>query len=271
MLGTASSATLSPNSTISSNAGADSYPTVTSPALHRGRRARRSHRRHAHAVRSHGRRLAPHRRSLRPDRPARCDRQWLQRQHRRLTSDHDPPGTDLSVGGVVNADIDFERSVVTLPSDVVVDAGGIGVRLAADRPSLACPLGLTGRWSASAVTWPWLAYPQTSTAGALASSIPTAPAAAGARWPPGRRCRHLEYPVTTLDRRRSAATTSSILYQPPGEDRSRRRHHRRSKRWLAEIHATAAMLSGSRHALDYLESHDLTGIVFPLHGSPLVT
>ena len=31
------------------------------------------------------------------------------------------------------------------------------------------------------------------------------------------------------------------------------------------------MLSGSRHALDYLESHDLTGIVFPLHGSPLVT
>ena len=76
--------------------------------------------------------------------------------------------------------------------------------------------GLTGRWSASAVTWPWLAYPQTSTAGALASSIPTAPAAAGARWPsapavsPPRVPGHDAGSATV-----SAATTSSILYQPP--------------------------------------------------------
>jgi thiamine biosynthesis lipoprotein len=41
--------------------------------------------------------------------------------------------------------------------------------------------------------------------------------------------------------------------------------------WLAEAHATAALLSGSHGVLDYLDRHDLTGLAIPLTGSPLRT
>ena len=36
--------------------------------------------------------------------------------------------------------------------------------------------------------------------------------------------------------------------------------------WLAEAHATAALLSGSANVIDYLDSHELTGIAVPLDG-----
>ena len=41
--------------------------------------------------------------------------------------------------------------------------------------------------------------------------------------------------------------------------------------WLAEAHATAALLSGSRHVVDYLESHALTGIAIDGCGEQLAT
>jgi hypothetical protein len=41
--------------------------------------------------------------------------------------------------------------------------------------------------------------------------------------------------------------------------------------WLAEAHATAALLSGSVGAIDVLDRHELTGIAVPLNGPPLMT
>jgi len=41
--------------------------------------------------------------------------------------------------------------------------------------------------------------------------------------------------------------------------------------WEAEAHATAALLSGSERALDYLERHELDGIVTTLDGSTRMT
>ena len=41
--------------------------------------------------------------------------------------------------------------------------------------------------------------------------------------------------------------------------------------WLAEAHATAAILAGSEHAVDHLDRHELTGVAVTLAGDVLAT
>ncbi len=41
--------------------------------------------------------------------------------------------------------------------------------------------------------------------------------------------------------------------------------------WLAEAHATAALLAGSAGALVYLEAHGLTGVVIDMRGAVSAT
>ena len=41
--------------------------------------------------------------------------------------------------------------------------------------------------------------------------------------------------------------------------------------WLAEAHATAALLSGRHDVIGYLDDHDLSGIAVALDGNVLAT
>ena len=162
-----------------------------------------------------------------------------------------------------------------MPAGVVVDAGGIGKGLAADLT--VAKLLADGAHGALVSIGGDLAigrhsprcrrmadHPRTARPGRRRLVHPRRE-----RW----RCRHLEYPLAAIDRwRPRPATTSSIpaAGAPSTTDLATVTVIARSG-WLAEAHATTALLSGSANVIDHLDSHDVTGIAVPLDGAPLVT
>jgi len=170
-------------------------------------------------------------------------------------------------------EIDLDAGTVRLPVGLVIDPGGIGKGLAAD---LAVDLAL-----------------RAGADGALVS-IGGDIAAAGRSGASGWRVviEHPEphrEPVGTIEVTGGGVATSST--------RSRRwRHHGIERHhlidpwtddvsttdlasvtvvagsgWLAEAHATAAILAGSDHVIDHLDRHQLTGVAVTAEGDVLTT
>lgn len=178
------------------------------------------------------------------------------------------------VGGVDRIEIDSDRATVALPANVAIDPGGIGKGLAAD-----------------------LTVAQLLEGGALGALVGIGGDIAMGGCPPEPRgwrvaVEHAERgagDLCTLTVSHGSAATSSILSRcwitPDGA-----RHHIVDPRtgtqattdlaavtviaqagWLAEAHATAALLAGSDHVLDYLEARALTGLAQRLDGARLAT
>jgi thiamine biosynthesis lipoprotein len=170
--------------------------------------------------------------------------------------------------------IDRATSSLTVPQGLSIDPGGIGKGFAADL--VVTELLVAG------------------TAGALVSVGGDIAAAGEPPDPDGWRV-HIEDPhhppavITTLAVSAGGIATSST--------RSRRWRHEHTERhhvidphtgeqsgtdlaavsvianagWLAEAHATAALLSGSEHVVDYLDAHGLSGLAIDDRGRHLMT
>lgn len=179
------------------------------------------------------------------------------------------PGGQLRTVGLADVVIDAEALTVALPGGITLDPGGIGKGLAAD-------IVVAGLLDAGA-------------AGALVSVGGDMAMAGRPPHPDG-------WPVTFEHAERDLADLGTGAVSGGGvatsSTRSRRwvhdgveRHHLVDPRtgtqattdlasvtvvaptaWLAEAHATAALLVGSDLALDHLRAHDLTGITIGLDG-----
>ena len=184
-----------------------------------------------------------------------------------------PSGAPVDGGTIADVSIDPDASAVMVPAGVGLDAGGIGKGLAAD-------MVVTELLSAG-------------TGGALVSvggDLAAAGTPPGAGWHVA-----VEHPLDasrdlmTLVLGAGGIATSSTLSRRWIRD-GRRRHHvidpltRTCARtdlaavtviaragWEAEVHATAALLCGAGRALDYLDSHELEGIVTTLEGVTSMT
>jgi thiamine biosynthesis lipoprotein len=184
------------------------------------------------------------------------------------------PADDLRLGGMGEIDIDLDRRAVTVPAGVVVDAGGIGKGLAADLTvarlladgadgalvSIGGDLAMAGT-PPDGDGWPIsverpdpadgvLCTLAVSGGGAATSSTRSRRFTIG-----GQHRHHLIDPVAGGPATTDLASVTVIARSG----------------WLAEAHATAALLSGSANVIDYLDGHELTGIAVPLDGPPLVT
>ena len=170
-------------------------------------------------------------------------------------------------------DIDLEAGTIRLPVGVTIDAGGIGKGLAAD---LAVDLALRSGAQGAMVS--------------IGGDIAASPRPPGSDWrvviahPDADR-----EPVGTIAVTGGGVATSST--------RSRRWRHDGVERhhlidpwtdavsttdlasvtviarsgWLAEAHATAAILAGSERVIDHLDRHELTGVAVTVDGDVLAT
>jgi FAD:protein FMN transferase len=184
------------------------------------------------------------------------------------------PPDDLSVGGMGEIGVDPDRLEVTVPAGVVVDAGGIGKGLAADLTvakllaegahgalvSVGGDLAMAGTppdadgWLIT-LEWPDRAYGDLCTLAVSGGGVATS-STRSRRWAVGgQSCHHVIDPAARASSTTDLATVTVIARSG----------------WLAEAHATAALLSGSANVIDYLDSHELTGITVPLDGPLLVT
>jgi thiamine biosynthesis lipoprotein len=179
--------------------------------------------------------------------------------------------TGPSVGDIVS---DARRSTVTLPAGLTLDAGGVGKGLAADlavRHLL--DLGATGALVsiggdvAAGGEPPHRADGEPGWEVVVAHPDPSAPAvgtlvvsrggvATSSTW--SRRWRHgggehhhLVDPATGHESTTDLASVTVIARSG----------------WLAEAHATAALLAGSAGATEYLERHALDGVAVHADGS----
>ncbi len=174
--------------------------------------------------------------------------------------DDDPTLADI--------DVDVRTNTVRLPDGIAIDAGGIGKGLAAD-------LAVTHALASGA----------TGAMVSIGGDIST-----GGLAPEGGWIVHVEHPevdrgaVGTIALAGGGVATSST--------RSRRWHHDGAERhhvidpwtgapsttdlwsvtvvarsgWLAEAHATAALLAGSTHVVEYLDRHELSGVAVAADG-----
>jgi FAD:protein FMN transferase len=184
------------------------------------------------------------------------------------------PPDDLRVGGMGEIGVDPDRLEVTVPAGVVVDAGGIGKGLAADLTvarllaggAHGALVGIGGDL-AMAGTPPdadgWLitleqpdpADGDLCTLAVSGGGVATS-STRSRRWTVGGQARHhVIDPAAGAPSTTDLATVTVIARSG----------------WLAEAHATAALMSGRANVIDYLDSHALTGIAVPLDGPPLVT
>jgi thiamine biosynthesis lipoprotein len=184
-----------------------------------------------------------------------------------------PPNTSAPPDALGRVRIDVPSSTVTLPVGLTLDPGGIGKGLAADLTVAR----LVAHGAAGALV---------SIGGDMAMRG-RAPADDGWRVA-------VESPfdpdqeLITLALDRGAVCTSSVLSRQWRRD-GRHLHHLVDPRtqttaagdvaavtvvagagWLAEVHATAALLSDD-HALDHLDEHGLTGVVTWADGHTHVT
>jgi thiamine biosynthesis lipoprotein len=191
------------------------------------------------------------------------------------------PDGRLAVGGYDSGPtmddiaIDPDRSTITLPSGLVIDPGGIGKGLAADLAvhrllslgaggalvSIGGDMAMAGTPPHDADGWTVaLAHPEPALgnlctllvgAGGVATS-----STRSRRWIHEGRERHHQ-----IDPRR-AEQSSTDLATVTVVGRSG---------WLAEAHATAALLSGTQDVIGYLDDHELSGIAVALDGNVLAT
>lgn len=184
------------------------------------------------------------------------------------------PIGDLRIGGLGDVHIDVANTSVTVPPGTVVDPGGIGKGLAADLTAAGLveagargALVSVGGDLAVAGSPPdpggWLvnveqADPADGNLCTLAVSgggVATS-STRSRRWrSAGRVHHHVIDPVSGVESASDLAAVTVIARSG----------------WLAEAHATAALLAGSAGVLDYLDNHDLTGIAISGDGSTLVT
>jgi len=196
------------------------------------------------------------------------------------------PGGHADLGQAIRVDmdaveVDSTRNIVALPPGLVIDPGGIGKGLAADL----AVARLLGQGSRGALV---------SIGGDMAMkgtppSLLGTPDAANA-WTV-----HVEQPsasdgdLCTLAVDAGGVATSSTRSRRWIHD-GRARHHLidaargtqsatdlatttivAGSGWLAEAHATAAILVGSDHVREYFAAHRLTGIAIPTHGEPIAS
>jgi thiamine biosynthesis lipoprotein len=190
---------------------------------------------------------------------------------RRLTA---LPREELRLGATGEIDVDPDRLVVTVPAGVLVDAGGLGKGLAADLAvarlladgargalvSIGGDLAMAGTppdgdgWLV-AVEQPDPIDGVLCTLAVGGGGVATS-STRSRRWTvDGRPRHHLIDPASGTASTTELAAVTVIARSG----------------WLAEAHATAALLSGRVGAIDHLETHELTGIAIPLDGPPLVT
>ena len=187
------------------------------------------------------------------------------------------PSGAIHVGGFGEADptpadieIDRDAGTIRLPAGLVIDAGGIGKGLAAD-----------------------LAVVHALRSGVLGAMVSIGgDISMGGRPPEGGWTVHVEHP--DRDRGTISVTGGGVA---TSSTRSRRWHHEgrelhhvidpwtgvpsttdlaavtviAQSGWLAEAHATAAVLAGSTHVVEYLDRHELSGLTVTGDGRVIAT
>ena len=184
------------------------------------------------------------------------------------------PSGDLRVGGMAGVEIDQARRTITVPAGVVVDAGGIGKGLAADLTvarlidagargalvSIGGDMAMAGGaphadgWIVT-VEHPDGADGDLCTVSVSGGGVATSSTRSRTWNHDGRPRHHLIDPASAAQSTTDLAAVTVIARSG----------------WLADAHATAALLSGSDGVLGYLDRHDLTGLAIPVVGSPLIT
>jgi thiamine biosynthesis lipoprotein len=200
------------------------------------------------------------------------------------------PSGDLVIGGFddptigttgptmadIDIDIDATRNTITLPAGLAIDPGGIGKGLAADLAvehllALGAPGALVS-------------------IGGDMMMRGTPPPSIGASWTVA-----IEHPlrpgtrVCTFAVNAGGVATSSTQSRRWVHDGEQRHHVIDPDRswpsttdlasvtvvarsgWLAEVHATAALLAGSRHAIGYLDANELSGVAVSTTGDIFAT
>jgi len=184
------------------------------------------------------------------------------------------PATPLRLGGVGSIAIDGDLMTVTAPPGVVVDPGGIGKGLAADLAvadllaagadgalvdiggDLACA-GMPPTDDGWAVV---VEQPDRPTADLCALTVSAGGVATSStrsrRWTRNGFAHH-----HVIDPAAGAQSTTDLdavtVVAGCG--------------WLAEAHATAAILTGSRQVIDYLNTHGVSGIAVTRAGAVITT
>jgi len=184
-----------------------------------------------------------------------------------------PPG-ELRVGGLAGVDIDHDGRTISMPPGVMVDPGGIGKGLAADLTvtrllaagaggamvSIGGDMAMSGTppsadgWHVT-VEHPDAANGDLCTLAVSGGGVATSSTRSRTWRHDGRPRHHLIDPTSAAQSTTDLAAVTVIARSG----------------WLAEAHATAALLSGTDRVLAYLDGHDLTGLAIPLTGSPLIT
>lgn len=174
---------------------------------------------------------------------------------------------------LADVEIDDAQSTVRLPPGLVIDAGGIGKGLAAD-----------------------LAVSHVLAAGAQGALVSIGgDISTGGRCPDGGWTIDIEHPdpergnVCAITVDRGGVATSSTRSRRWWHDGVERHHVIdpwtgapsttdlwsttviAASGWQAEAHATAALLAGSDHAVDYLERHGLSGLGIAADGRVVAT
>ena len=171
--------------------------------------------------------------------------------------------------------IDTDRSTVTLPPGLVIDPGGIGKGLAADLAvrhllslgaagalvSIGGDMVMAGSPPHDATGWTVaVAHPDPGLgnlctllvgAGGVATS-----STRSRRWIHEGRERHHQIDPRRAEQSSTDLATVTVVARSG---------------WLAEAHATSALLSGSHDVLGYLDDHELSGIAVALDGNVLST
>ena len=171
--------------------------------------------------------------------------------------------------------IDPDGSTITLPLGLVIDPGGIGKGLAADLAvrhlldlgaagalvSIGGDMAMAGTPPRDAGGWTVAVEHPESALGNLCTLIVGAGGLATSstrsrRWIHDGRERHHQ-----IDPRRAEQSSTDLA----GVTVIARAG------WLAEAHATSALLSGAHDVLEYLDDHELSGIAVALDGHVLAT
>lgn len=178
-------------------------------------------------------------------------------------------------GGDLDAvDIDVAASIVTLPAGMAIDPGGIGKGLAADLVvarllaagaagalvAIGGDLAMAGRPSSTrgwqvAVERPEPDAPVLGTLAVSGGGVATS-STRSRRWRHGGEARHhVIDPVTAGVSGSDLAAVTVVA----------------ATGWLAEAHATAALLAGSDGVLDHLDRHGLAGVAVSTDGHVLAS
>ncbi|TFH18778.1 MAG: FAD:protein FMN transferase [Acidimicrobiales bacterium] len=171
--------------------------------------------------------------------------------------------------------IDHDGSTITLPPGLVIDPGGIGKGLAADLAvrhllalgaagalvSIGGDMAMAGTpphddngWTVT-VEHPNLALGNLCTLLVGAGGVATS-STRSRRWIHAGQERHHQIDPRRGEQSSTDLTAVTVIARAG---------------WLAEAHATSALLSGAHGVLEYLDDHELSGIAVALDGTVLAT